>query len=623
MSAQGCDPCCTIEELDQSTIVDKLLSVESLAVPNAKSTDFFDNLKCLWIDSNNTNPLRLKGWSTQSNDENLYIAVSYSWEPTPSTESCQTGGYRIVDTQGGSPRSNQVRDEILRRVISYAQWHKIHRIWIDQECTIQHEESEKQIAMDSMDLVYRESNLSLGLLAVILETQEEVNSLQNLLMGCMVNVTDSGSLRLVHPADDPLSLSVYRILRRLYEDRWWTRAWIFQEEHLSSTKMVLLIRRKCGLKARHTFGFSQDEICVNAADFRKEASLFLLALRPKISPKQSQWCTRMLERFGKYNVQYHFQHNDKRKAMAPQIFADIARRQLQQPFDRLPITANCCDYAVRLESQKMHNQGHSPGFCLLALYLLNGEILRNTREIKEPPTEMGVGDYVQCIAFNKFDPPVKTRYLSYLKGCRLHNVSFCVEGRQTDGQLWKIVDPSFTLTNLDLPNIPPKCHKGGLNNYQRSRLYQLSNKLESTFGDLSRDILNYLDQDRCFRNPSAAKEHMDLMAETVVEAIKTRKPLHIARAQDFSGAWGIFVGLADTTLHVFTSWRAHRDVDHRHRETHVSLGVEMQESEAGPLLRTVQWVNGLVFFQQRNNTSVIFEWPQVWMQALPQIRPIS
>jgi hypothetical protein len=109
------------------------------------------------------------------------------------------------------------------------------------------------------------------------------------------------------------------VLVHLYQDRWRTRAWIFQEIYLSSTAMRILIRRKRGILARHKFGFLQGEICLNAVDFRKQATLFLLASKRESQRGRAKKRSRMLKRFGRYEIQYHFQHDARKKAMSPRI----------------------------------------------------------------------------------------------------------------------------------------------------------------------------------------------------------------------------------------------------------------------------------------------------------------
>jgi len=152
-------------------------------------------------------------------------------------------------------------------------------------------------------------------------------------------------------------------------------------------------------------------------------------------------------------------------------------------------------------------------------------------------------------------------------------------------------------------------------NFQRDCLHQLLYELQTCslgWESPAKEIERYLERDALDMEPSPAKRHMDLMAESVVEVIRTGTPLEIAGTEKSAGACGVFVGLEDSRLGVYTSWHAGIDVDGRSRETHLSLGVEVQRTKAEPLLETVQWVNGLAFFKQYEQRSVIFKWPHAW-----------
>lgn len=118
----------------------------------------------------------MKGTPYGNNDVD-YIVVSYSWTPTPRLERDRNGGYAVTRARGGHRRKSVVRDEVLERVLRYANHIGIFRLWIDKECSPQEDLVEKQTAMDSMDLVYRHSRHPVGLLAVVFDDQSEVNYL--------------------------------------------------------------------------------------------------------------------------------------------------------------------------------------------------------------------------------------------------------------------------------------------------------------------------------------------------------------------------------------------------------------------------------------------------------------
>jgi hypothetical protein len=222
---------------------------------------------------------------------------------------------------------------------------------------------------------------------------------------------------------------------------------------------------------------------------------------------------------------------------------------------------------------------------------------------------------MQYISFNNFDPPVAKRRLSYLKACRLHRVSLQKVGIWTEGILWAINDTLLPFTWPRCPQRSRKRFQAGLSDFQRDRLLHLADILGIPgAGGLTSAIRKYLEIDAVFKKLTAAKKHMDIMAGSIVEAMEAGTPLQIAGARRSSEACGIFIGKQDQNLSIFTSWHAGIDVDGRWRQSHVSLGVEVQDSMGTPLLDTVKWVNGLAFFTKGENSSVIFKWPRIWAE---------
>jgi hypothetical protein len=604
------------EENSHISLVDKILYVGHHRSPNNKSRIWFENLTCLWTDTNHPKTLQIRQGIPHGCDDGRFIAVSYSFEHTPGLECDRNGRYIIIGPSGEYIRRSKVRDVILRRILRYAKHKNMCRFWIDKECSPTEESSEKQTTMDSMDLLYRTSRHVIGLLAVTLETQTEVNHLQSLMLGhAILRGSEDEYPRLTYSTTSHVSLGIFDVLVHLHTDRWWTRAWIFQEEYLSSTSMQILIRCEPGLVAKHRFGSVQGEICLNAVKFRTQATLFLLAFKWEAHRKFAKKCATMLKTFGRYDKQNRFQHDAKKKAMSPRILADMQRRNVDREFDRLPIIANSCNYAIRFVSQEMSKGKHDLDLCLLTMGLLNGELLRDSREIKKLPAEMDITNYMQYMTFNKFDPPVTKRRLSYLKACRLHFVSLRKAGIWTKGILWVINDTLVPSTWPRCPRRSRKRSQAGLSDFQRDRLLHLADILGiSSAGRLASAIRKYLEIDAVFKKLTAAKKHMDIMAGSIVEAMESGTPLQVADADGSSEACAIFVGKHDQKMNIFTSWHAGVDVDGRWRQSHVSLGVEVQNSTGTPLLDTVKWINGLAFFKQCEQTPVIFEWPRIWVE---------
>ncbi|GAB7360175.1 hypothetical protein MBLNU230_g7937t1 [Neophaeotheca triangularis] len=608
-------------ESAKPSVVLRLLDMECEQVPNDKSATFFEDVLLLKVDELGESVLKLNR-DLDAVETGDYVAVSYCWnEPNPKRN--MAGAYDICYPSAKPPRSNKVRNEVLDRVIRYAEVCETPYIWIDQECSPQIDGEAKQQAINSMDLIYRVSSYPVGLLAVELSSQEEVDALEDLMSSRCVEWEpwrDDADPRLTEFC---CPQTVLRVLQQLYDDPWWTRGWIYQEDYLSSIALDLLIRRGPNTNAPD-FGLFEDEMCLPMTTFREQATLFLHACQTEQLAMARPY-EGMLQRFAKFNVLYHLSGDAKGKAMSARIIADVQQRQTGKEHDCLRIAANSCDYAIRFNPCTMLEKEHDVQLCLLAMYLLNGEILRDSQQIETWSPETDVGAYLNRKTTAAFDPPVKSRHLTYLKGCRLPQVTFEREGIQTKGHLWIINDVLRTKC-WSLPTLSRKRKRRDhraprLDDYHRGRLESLASRLSQ--GPLQRRLRGYLAEEFQSATRSPAERHMDLMAISVAEAISADKTLHLASSSKSPDDCGIFVGLPDEMFrgapdpfkHVYTSWSNHMHKDKLRRQLHVSLAVRHEGvgTEGKPLLSTVQWVNGLVFYSTKNETDVVFKWPPAWM----------
>jgi hypothetical protein len=545
-----------------------------------------------------------------------YIAVSYTSSGTRGLESESTGAYRLGGAEVTMPGRNKVRDEILARTINYACHKGVQHFWIDGECVPQWPCPEKDIAINSMDLVYSRSKYPLGLLAVILENQEEVDTLQDLMEGALINWKHNLEYpQLSDASSNGANSPGFQLLRRLCRDRWWSRAWIFQEEYLASTRMHLLIRHRAGLRSKKKFRSPGEEICIEAASFRTQATLYLLACKQQPnSNRNKKKIASMLKTFGKYKLLYHTQHDMRTRSMSSRIVVDIQRRNIEHPFDRLPIIANACDYAIRLEN--MASKGYSLQSCCLALSLLNGEILRNPRLIKRSPADMWISDLVQHVFFNKFDPPVRKNPLTYLKKCRLTEVSLDPNGISTKGHIWILKNTIKANLSSEFRTRTREGRNTDSREFQTHRLLVLLDALRSQ-GRKCQVLVDGLE--RCFDDDAkdttlnAVRKHNRSMLGPIIDAIYKSQSLRLGYLPGTAHASGIFSGVPPNITKVFTSWRVGPGVDGKERESHVSLGVHAKLHNGKWMLETARWINGLAFAGEHEQLSVTFRWPRAWL----------
>ena len=647
MSDLSTKPCFRPHELGSKSLVYQMMEItRDYAETNKKSIPWVNNLKCLSAipERNNT----LCETRVEEKDMNLlrnYIAVSYSCKPMREYESTakEAPDYTIM-TENGSERKNAVRNLIISRVLKFTEYAESPLFWIDQECVDQGSKRKKQAAMDSMDRVYNGSRYPVGLLSTIICYEQHVRSLASLLRGKLVE-PDRRDAYLVLVEYDKKDISdILGLLELLQKDRWWQRAWIFQEEYLGGQRMELLVRHAhefesvkrevfaalVKYKTDHRRGkFIEGEICISASQFRRQATRFLLALREdgRTSSPIRKRCDPLLDCFGKYNVIYRETEAEGR-AMSWMIFADIADRHVGRRYDILPIAANSCDYAVRLDSQALADDKpltHSVGLCALTMYLLNGELIHNDKASSEVPTTMTTSEYLKHISFSEFDPPVGSGQLTWLKRCRLSNVDLLRDGIHTRGHIWEV----YAHFDIDqwprAKSTPMKPFECGLEPNERDRLSQLAGRLwraEKSRKNMTRAsqlpklIERYLTKDFSLRESNETKNYMDTMAGEIVRAIDegTEETLSLATLEGSNKAFAVFVGFRPKGTRIFTSWSSGLDEDNRERTRHVSVEVTLVEKVIPPFLECTGWINGLTFWEGHAQKEAIFCWPARWKE---------
>ncbi|KXX74207.1 Heterokaryon incompatibility protein 6, OR allele [Madurella mycetomatis] len=332
--------------------------------------------------------------------------------------------------------------------------------WVDKLCINQEESEEKETAVHSMDLVYQYSgkrvpdadgNLrligcSLGLLFVEISTVDNLIMLRELLDSKFADFIDDQPTLLVSVEE---ASRVLDLVEMILSDNWWHRAWIFQEEFLASSSMILLLpcaidRRGLGLENEEgvdLFGQTPGEIEVRPLNFRCCVTELCLALSRQADEAVRDRCSEIL----KHARRYTFLHRTERlsaglnsvvHAMSPAIFEDIASRRITMPSDILAIAANCCRYVTRLDAEKLNRMGASLSVAILTLFLMNGEILRHDVQ----PGEIQGQTVVQGLRTAKLriKSPVQSGELIFIKMCRLPAFTMTVDGFKVGGVLSRL-----------------------------------------------------------------------------------------------------------------------------------------------------------------------------------------
>ncbi|KAK2051099.1 hypothetical protein LY76DRAFT_621354 [Colletotrichum caudatum] len=599
-----------LSQQHQTSITSQLVDIGSVCnqLDHVKFRSFISSLQCL-----------------QPKGARQYVALSYTWNPSE-YEDGEPGQYPVENWDDECLPFSKVRKCVLDRVLRYMRHTGVRFLWIDAHCIRQdtcgfdgcarHSRCvEKRDAIQAMDLVYQLSKHPVALLGRPLRTRSELDLLTRILSGDLLVSDRQAELRAAVHAD--VAMDALLLLSKITQDSWWCRAWTFQENYRGGTQMQLLIRHDPSLEPHKrrcsVFGQIPGELCILSIRFSIQATGLCLALRsmPGLLLQDAKRIDGVLRAAGRYMLMI-----SNLSSMTPTVIADIEARGLSKLWDRLAIVANCCQYPVRLDGGSLSQQGRSPSLSVLAMCLLNGEILDNGNNKTASVAGLKTSGFLETFMFRGFNAPEdETRQLTFNKGCRLTEVALTVSGIATKGHLWKlgpVIDTATIrrrLLRIDEP-------KGRLILYERKCLLQLVFYLCNLGSRWLADRLDeYLVADACAGNEYRSFTDMYLyrMATELSAAIRDCRKLRLGRIYDRSKqsvlyraifVWsdqngdGAYLPVAFAFM---SAWQADsgsqthhaNDIDH-----YVYLEVEKGPLAIGgvPQLCVRRWLMGMCFF---------------------------
>jgi len=571
-----------------------------------------------------------------------YLAVSWKWigrgETIPyGCDYTQAFRYYIERPDSTTAHVSSFPDRYLDRVIRVAQSHGITKIWVDTECIYQREEDkathprDKELGVQVMDLVYEDATLAVGLLTTGLMHQEEVDILASLLSGA---VFVGGETKSVTLQPDVNLIKVQMIIMRILSDPRWSRAWIFQEDHLASYHMKLLIPHSEHIDRGRLYNFGDvpGELQVDVFRFRECVTAFCLA-----QSDMSRWpSNEMLQKAKRYKT-----FNTTSTAVYPStthsVLFDITSRSIEKEHDRVAILANALRFSIRLDtstaSPLVGQERYSLSATLLALILINGEILHRSDNILNHTVQ----SYIEQNKYLIKAPPVGKQQ-TFINHCRFRWSVITEQGLRTQGWTFRLLTdkvPSGDTSTASCISFSetertalrhlreddesqlrqPRCV---LNELEHEVLETVISRLEARWlrcklADLLRRNLEIDRHPPPRGEQKAAITTMLRMMAAVVQALIEGQEVRLAclnthtrqnppSAMFISPPGGYFGERQDplSSVFVFTSWA---DPPAHHQERLASLEVAPYHQENatpngkrlidGDILRSHSWVNGV------------------------------
>ncbi|RYP61455.1 hypothetical protein DL770_009779 [Monosporascus sp. CRB-9-2] len=613
----------------QQPIVSLLVGIQRHQARQSDFLGFLSHLECFKIDDNENILYRrwINAW-----EKSWYVALSYTWKPSK-YEDGTSGGYGVQNRSQEDYFESPVRNCVFERVMKYMRHEKVDLLWIDRHSIPQQRSCDRKNAgLQSMDWVYKQSAHPLALLGRPIGSPYELQLLYEILEGEFV-VGHYRAGRSHHQLSENASRRRARdallLLHKITSDLWWRRAWTFQENYKGGRAMTLLISHQPSWDRRkrryRIFGQIPGELCINSVEFSDQATRLCQAFRHAESqtPEEKRAIRAITTRAGRYTVLLK-----ESESMAPAIIADVGSRGVSDPWDRLAIVANCCSYPKRLHIQQLREKGHSLSLSMLAMCLLNGQILHNRRPSQRQVSGMTVSRFLKAQSFDGLSSPQDERSRAFNKGCRFINAKLTEAGVLTSGHLWKL---GRTTPTAQFDSYLPLVWnvRGRLTTQEQQLLTQLYEELnyypESRI--LASQIEDYLNQDAMGNEPfEFGENYVLMMAAEVASAIREGKVLRLGSLEGEDQYSAVFVWGDESSerfdhepAFVFTSSQPKKPASGGHdandTDRHVSLEVEFWP-------RTRQTGNGFPHFVPLklvgNHLTIKKEWASYTREQLMQ-----
>jgi hypothetical protein len=318
-----------------------------------------------------------------------YTAISYNWRKVAigldgeQAESC-------IRLEDGSTRPARTPADTLRRAIYHAATMADHLIWIDQDCIDQEDESDKELGIQAMDVVYQRAENVVALLNHTIHDDHQMEILAK--WTSFVDVGEDFEPTSANVEEEARMLST--VLEGIISDRWFSRAWC-AHERLSARDMQLSLgyaqkRRnadgslssfRMGEPASSVNGWSHNSLSATLkADSWPPGEAIFDPLR--LAKNVEKGSEDMPEEFQRPLLRSALQ---LRKIWGPTGSVDTARHNIGRALryyqdlsctfdaDKLAMLGNVCQYSTQINTRKADSSNISFSICVVALALLNGD----------------------------------------------------------------------------------------------------------------------------------------------------------------------------------------------------------------------------------------------------------
>lgn len=359
----------SVEEIENLALVEEPerrepLRIRLLEIPNYQVNDEVFLLRLCPL----TKPQREQRW----------ISVSYCWAHLEPSGHRTIPDYRILVQSNPPKEKSTFRNPscpvmVLHRAVCFARARNCRYIWIDQECIVQDDPTDIENHLQVMHRIYSGSMITVAVLSCKITDQSSLDAL----IAFLISPVDEKKLR----AD-----GARRILQYITDDRWFRRAWTYQERHCADC-LEFLIPIAPGLNiVEHTWLKIVDtDLCVGNLVFWRSIGV----LGAGIAFATGDTITDPTWR--KYSSYFEVMGWDS-KGFGKNVFEFLEACDISILSDKLAIYGNICGLNNKLKTTLLRNSRYSYSTCLLALCFASQWQIRAERQVAYKEASQGLLD---------------------------------------------------------------------------------------------------------------------------------------------------------------------------------------------------------------------------------------
>lgn len=323
-----------------------------------------------------------------------WVSVSYCWTHSESSHGRSIPDYQITAPPRAGESEWRTRKPacplmVFHRAVQFAQAHDCRYIWIDQECINQDDPTDIENHLQIMHRVYSTSRYTIAILSCKIPNRPLLDAL----IAFLTSRAEEKSNQTF------FAESAQRVLRYITDDRWFHRAWTYQERHCADCLEFLIpFDTSLTVPSSASLAVVGSDLCVSNTDFWRSIGVFGAGINFDIHSHATSGGLITDHRWHRYSTFFEVIGWGGR-GLGKNIFDFLEACDISILADKLAIYGNIYNLEFRFRTTRLRESDQSYSTCLLALYFASAwpdreERMEAYRVEGEELLGMTIGDFL-------------------------------------------------------------------------------------------------------------------------------------------------------------------------------------------------------------------------------------